>query len=292
MPRMSRTVASAPSRSALLTTKHVGRPRGCPALAAWIAVAHAGRQQHQRGVGQRRPPRPRSAPRRRSRPARRRTPRRRAPAAPAASPGSARRGARGWPSSGCRRAGRARARRIRTRSPSSAPPENGRGRVDREHADPQVAGAQARVTSAVVVVDLPTPGAPVTPTTHAEPACGASAAITSRSSGEASSTSEISRATARGDPSRASRDQRGDVVTGRATLSHERDPLRVQSASRVLRIRPRRGRGRRARRPGRRRRTARPRRCRRRGARARAPGAGRSARRTCRSGGRARWRRR
>ena len=41
------------------------------------------------------------------------------------------------------------------------------------------------------------------PTTCAWPACGASAAITSRSSGESSSTSEISRATARASPSRA-----------------------------------------------------------------------------------------
>ena len=52
-------------------------------------------------------------------------------------------------------------------------------------------------------MDLPTPGEPVSPTTYALPASGASAAITSRSCGDAPSTSEISRATARGRPSRA-----------------------------------------------------------------------------------------
>ncbi len=55
-------------------------------------------------------------------------------------------------------------------------------------------------------VDLPTPGDPVIPTMCAAapcPAYGARPAITSRSSGEASSTSEISRATERASPSRA-----------------------------------------------------------------------------------------
>ncbi len=59
------------------------------------------------------------------------------------------------------------------------------------------------VTSAAVEVDFPTPGEPVRPTTCACPAYGASPAITSRSSGEASSTREISRATDRASPERA-----------------------------------------------------------------------------------------
>ena len=61
------------------------------------------------------------------------------------------------------------------------------------------------------MVDLPTPGAPVSPTTCAWPACGASAAATSRSNGESFSTSEISRATARGSDSRVRSTSVGDV---------------------------------------------------------------------------------
>ncbi len=59
------------------------------------------------------------------------------------------------------------------------------------------------VTSAEVEVDLPTPGEPVSPTTYALPVSGARAAMTSLSCGDAPSTSEISRATARGRPSLA-----------------------------------------------------------------------------------------
>src|SRR5205085_679303 len=58
-------------------------------------------------------------------------------------------------------------------------------------------------TSALVEVDLPTPGDPVMPMTCALPVWGASAAITSRSRGDSSSTSEIRRATARASPARA-----------------------------------------------------------------------------------------
>ena len=57
---------------------------------------------------------------------------------------------------------------------------------------------RSAVTRALVEVDLPTPGGPVMPRTWARPACSRSAAITSRRAGEASSTSVISRATARG----------------------------------------------------------------------------------------------
>ena len=91
---------------------------------------------------------------------------------------------------------------MRTRSPSSAPPENGD--------DGSTASTPTRlpcsrnaVSSAEVVVDLPTPGDPVRPMTTALPAWGVSAAMTSRSCGEAFSTRLISRPTLRGSPSRA-----------------------------------------------------------------------------------------
>ena len=51
MPWMSRYVASAPSRSALLTTKMSAISR-MPAFTAWIASPMPGREQHQRGVGE------------------------------------------------------------------------------------------------------------------------------------------------------------------------------------------------------------------------------------------------
>ena len=51
MWRRSRTVASAPSRSALLTTKTSPISR-MPALAAWMPSPMPGREQHDRGVGE------------------------------------------------------------------------------------------------------------------------------------------------------------------------------------------------------------------------------------------------
>ena len=212
---------------------------------------------------------------RRSPPGRRRSRPRPAPASPAASPRPGRRGGRGWPSSGCRRPGRGVVLHPDPVAEQRAAGER-RRRVDGQHADPLAARRGRPPTSAEVVVDLPTPGAPVRPTTVARPPYGARAAITSRSSGEASSTSEISRATARASPSRAPRDQRADV---------RRRSHRSVSCGWPGRAGP-------GRRPGRRRRTAPPRRRRRRGAAAPARGAARSGRRTCRSGGRARWRRR
>src|SRR4051794_18622408 len=91
---------------------------------------------------------------------------------------------------------------IRTRSPSSAPPENGDDGSTASTPTRRPA-ARSSVTRALVVVDLPTPGGPVMPTTCACPACGVSAAITCRSSGEPSSTIETSRPTARASPARA-----------------------------------------------------------------------------------------
>jgi hypothetical protein len=104
---------------------------------------------------------------------------------------------------------------IRTRSPSSAPPENGE--------DGSTASTPTRLpcsrnaeTSTDVDVDLPTPGGPVRPITRARPVSGANVSATSRSWGLASSTSEISLATARGCPSRA-RSTRSDTSTVRVT---------------------------------------------------------------------------
>src|SRR5215207_7294571 len=106
---------------------------------------------------------------------------------------------------------------MRTRSPSSAPPEN--GEVGSTASTPtRVPWARRAVTSADVDVDLPTPGAPVTPTKWARPVCGVSAALTSRTSGERSSTSEISRATARASPAWA---RSTSSATGMARLTRD-----------------------------------------------------------------------
>ena len=81
---------------------------------------------------------------------------------------------------------------MRTRSPSSAPPENGDDGSTARTPTRLQAFRNAR-TSAVVVVDLPTPGAPVSPSTCACPVCGASAAATSRSAGLAWATPQALR---------------------------------------------------------------------------------------------------
>ena len=86
MPWMSRTVASAPSRSALLTTKTSAISR-MPAFTAWIASPMPGASSTTRGVGQARRPRPRPGRRRPSRRGRRRSRRRPAPGPPAGSAG-------------------------------------------------------------------------------------------------------------------------------------------------------------------------------------------------------------
>src|SRR3954468_15809892 len=91
---------------------------------------------------------------------------------------------------------------IRTRSPRIAPPVNG---LDGSTASTPTRRPPARNcrTSSLVVVDLPTPGEPVSPTTWACPEYGASAAATSGSAGSPFSTRLISRATERASPSRA-----------------------------------------------------------------------------------------
>src|SRR6266699_3555052 len=91
---------------------------------------------------------------------------------------------------------------MRTRSPSSAPPVN--GDVGSTASTPtRRSSARYARTSALVTVDLPTPGEPVSPTTRAWPTCGATARITGLSSAEPFSTCETSRARDRASPSRA-----------------------------------------------------------------------------------------
>ena len=221
-----------------------GSRRPCPARAArrWC---RPGRR-----------PRPRTGRRRRSRPAPRRSRPRRAPAAPAASTTTARRGGRGWPSTGCRRPGRA-------RGPASGPghraaPRRRTARTGRRRARP------TRWSRAAVGADqrrwswstCPRPGAPVRPMTAACPPYGASAAITSRSSGDGVLDQRDQPRDRRGVDPRARRlDELGDVA----------EPARHGVGSRAGSGR-RRARGGSARRPGRRRRRAPPRRRRRRAA--------------------------
>src|SRR5674476_664809 len=90
--------------------------------------------------------------------------------------------------------------------------------------------ARSAPTSAFVNVDLPTPGLPVIPKMCARPVCGASADITSRSAGWPSSTSEINRATARGEPALAASTRAG-TSTGLLAIIQS---SALKSASRSL----------------------------------------------------------
>src|SRR5665647_3380616 len=97
---------------------------------------------------------------------------------------------------------------MRIRSPSKAPPENGdEGSTARMPT--RLPRARKAPTTALVNVNLPTPGLPVTPRMCARPVCGARADITSRSAAWPSSTIEISRATARGAPALAASTRAG-----------------------------------------------------------------------------------
>ena len=156
-----------------------------------------------------------------------------------------------------------------------------RRRVDREHADPLARACAARRPARWSRSTCRRPGEPVSPTTWAWPVCGASAAITSRSSGDASSTSEISRATARGVARRGrarpasgtdAAERRRRRRRARQRQARDADDQRVALAAAAAQ----RGRADAA--------AA--------ALAARARGAARSGRRTCRPGGRARWRRR
>ena len=213
MWRMSRTVASAPSRSALLTTKTSPISR-MPALAAWMPSPMPGREQHDGRVGQagdldlgladadgldeddvaaggvEHPQRLRGRPRQ---------------AAEVAA-----RGHRADVDLGVERV-------VLHPDPVAEQRAAGerRRRVDGEHADPLAARAEgadegvrrrrlAHARAAGEADDV-----------RACRLCGASAAITSRSAGWPSSTSEISRATARGDPALADSTRAGTSTVRR-----------------------------------------------------------------------------
>src|SRR5918992_3424332 len=117
---------------------------------------------------------------------------------------------------------------MRTRSPSSAPPLNGDD-GSTASTPTRLPCALKAVTSALVEVDFPTPGEPVSPMIRAAPASGVSAAVTSRSRGDAFSTSEISRATARGEPSTA-RPTRSVTSTSRIDVEDEGVALTAAAA--------------------------------------------------------------
>src|SRR4051794_118125 len=86
---------------------------------------------------------------------------------------------------------------IRTRSPSRAPPVYGEvGSIARTAT--RRPAARAVRTSAVAIVDLPTPGAPVSPTVAAVPVWGNTPADSAGRASSPSSTNEIARAIARG----------------------------------------------------------------------------------------------
>src|SRR5271170_1675793 len=103
---------------------------------------------------------------------------------------------------------------IRIRSPSRAPPVNGEVGSTASTATRWPAARNAP-TSAPVMVDLPTPGAPVSPMIRAWPARGSRSLMTERIRAESSSASESSRPRARASPARArSISLAGDWVTG------------------------------------------------------------------------------
>ena len=168
------------------------------------AVAQAGRQQHQRRVGQPGPRPPRTDRRRRSRSASTRSRPRPAPATPAGRPRPCRRAAPGWPSTG---------RTPRDRSACSGHPDpvaeqraagERRRRVDRQHARPGRPRSRSSAHQCRGGGGLADAGrAGQADHLRVPPACGASSPISSGSSGESSSTSEISRPTARRPADRA-----------------------------------------------------------------------------------------
>ncbi len=91
---------------------------------------------------------------------------------------------------------------MRTRSPSTAPPEKGE---DGSTATTAARSPEARMqaTRRSTSVDLPAPGGPVTPTTHARPVCGKTARETESSGSSPASTREMSRPVARASPALA-----------------------------------------------------------------------------------------
>src|SRR5674476_1114265 len=97
---------------------------------------------------------------------------------------------------------------MRIRSPSKAPPENGdEGSTARMPT--RLPRARKAPTTALVNDHLPTPRLRASPLMAARPGCDDRADITHRSAGWPSSTSEISRATARGAPALAASTRAG-----------------------------------------------------------------------------------
>ena len=213
MWRSSRAVASAPSRSALFTTKMSPISR-MPALAAWIPSPIPGASSTivvsaSPATSTSDCPTPTVSTRTGSQPAASRT--RTACGVVEASPPR-------WPREAMERmktSGSVACSCIRIRSPSRAPPENGEDGSTASTPTRRPAARNA-ATSAEVVVDFPTPGEPVSPTMCAPPDRGARAAIRARSCGAPSSTSVISRPTERGSPARA-RSTSWSTSTVRAT---------------------------------------------------------------------------
>src|SRR6476646_3412913 len=89
----------------------------------------------------------------------------------------------------------------RIRSPRSAPCVNGLD-GSTEMTPTLLSSARISRTSAVIRLDLPTPGGPVIPTTYAEPVSGYTSRTSSYASGSPFSTSVIARASASRSPSR------------------------------------------------------------------------------------------
>ena len=93
----------------------------------------------------------------------------------------------------------------------------GRARVHGQHADPLTTRSGARGRGELAVVDLPTPGAPVRPTTCARPVSGASSFMIIGSAGDAFSIQLIKRPSARGLPDRTRSDDAHGCRRGQGT---------------------------------------------------------------------------
>ncbi len=219
--RISRTVSEAPSRSALLTTKMSAISR-MPAFAACTASPIPGASSTSvvsaaDAISTSDCPTPTVSISTISNPAASstRTPCRVAAASPPRCPRDAmdRMKTSGSLACSC----------MRTRSPSSAPPEKGE--------DGSTATTPTRLPSlrysrsiAEVVVDFPTPGDPVSPTTVARAAPVANAAINSRTPGRAFSTIVSARAIARGSRSATARGDHSPVDSLCATRTISASP--------------------------------------------------------------------
>ncbi len=216
MLRSSRTVESAPSRSALLTTNTSPISR-MPALAAWMLSPMPGARSTSvvsaaAATSISDWPTPTVSISTTSQPAASRT--RSAWGVVADSPPR-------WPREAIDRMKTPSSVAcccMRMRSPSSAPPEKG---DDGSTASTPTRCPRARIAAmrAAVVVDLPTPGEPVMPMMLARPEVGASSRISAGTSGEPSSMSEIRRAMSRTRPARAPATSAG---TSRLTFGSRR----------------------------------------------------------------------